>query len=127
VPYLHANPAASPVAVRASGHRSVPSAPSVFRLSQNYPNPFNPTTVIRFELGEDAIVTLNIYNILGQEVATLLNREPLDEGEQEAEFNAASLPSGVYFYRLVATGVGDVDEGIAGQTFTSVKKMMLIK
>jgi hypothetical protein len=125
VPYLHAT-ANIPKAVRPELHRQAFLPPS-YRLEQNYPNPFNPTTVIGFKLAEDAIVTLKIYNILGQEIATLADRELMDQGDQEVEFNAASLPSGVYFYRLVATGLGDPEEGIAGQTFVSTRKMALVR
>ncbi len=101
--------------------------PSAFSLNQNYPNPFNPSTTIQFELPEEAAVTMKIYNMLGQEVATLINNEVLDEGETEVEFDASSLPSGVYLYKLTANGIGDIDEGIVGQSYVSVKKMMLIK
>ncbi len=125
VPYLHAT-ANIPKAVRPQLHRQA-FLPPTYRLEQNYPNPFNPTTTIEFQLAEDAIVTVKVYNILGQELATLADRELLDQGQQELEFNASNLPSGVYFYRLVATGLGDPEEGIAGKTFVSVKKMSLIR
>jgi hypothetical protein len=125
--YLHPNPNAAPVAVRSSGHTAWWQLPTEFGLSQNYPNPFNPTTLIEFQLGEDAVVTFKVYNVLGQEIATLLNHEAMDAGRQEVEFDARNLPSGIYFYRLTANGVGDAEEGIAGKTFVSVKKMMLVK
>lgn len=96
--------------------------PDVFELAQNYPNPFNPSTTIEFILPVDAIVTLKIYNVLGQEVATLANKELFTEGLNYLEFNASSLPSGVYFYRINADGV-DEDGG----KFTQVKKMLLMK
>jgi hypothetical protein len=86
-------------------------------LSQNYPNPFNPTTTIRFTISEDAFATLKIYNILGQEVATLANHEQFLAGENEVTFDASSLASGVYYYRLI------VNDGQLQQ----VKKMMLVK
>jgi hypothetical protein len=103
-----------------------PALPSAFALNQNYPNPFNPTTNISFELPEAGIVNLKVYNMLGQEVATLLNNVEMSEGEEEVEFDAASLPSGVYFYRLTVNTVDD--EGtVLGQSFTQVRKMMLVK
>ena len=87
-----------------------------FKLYQNYPNPFNPATRIRYSIRTKSLVTLKIYNILGEEAAVLLNEEK-NPGEYELIFNAAkyNLASGVYFYRLTAGG------------FNSVKKMVLIK
>ena len=93
--------------------------PLEFSLAQNYPNPFNPSTKINFSLAFDSKVTLKIFDLLGQEVATLINGE-LAAGEQEITFNAAGLNSGVYFYRINA-------EGVNGKNFTSVKKMILSK
>ncbi|MBI3194792.1 MAG: T9SS type A sorting domain-containing protein, partial [Ignavibacteriae bacterium] len=95
--------------------------PKEFSLRQNYPNPFNPKTLLKYELPMDAHVTLKLFNILGQEVATLVN------GIQEAGYHtkvwsAESMPSGMYFYRLEATGVSDPT-----QRFTDVKKAILIK
>ena len=101
--------------------------PHVFSLQQNYPNPFNPTTVISFQLAVSSLVTLKLYNVLGQEVAKLLDRETMDDGSQEVEFDASRLASGVYFYRIVAEGIGDAEEGIAGQRFVSVKKLLFLK
>jgi hypothetical protein len=86
-----------------------------YALDQNYPNPFNPSTKIAFNLIEAGGVTLKIYNPIGREVATVLNR-PLSEGRHEVVFNAANLPSGIYIYRLTA-----------GNNFASQKKMILIK
>jgi hypothetical protein len=129
VPWLRANPGVTiPVFVVPEGAR-VPVVPQSYALQQNYPNPFNPTTTIEFDLPEPAVVTLVVYNTLGQEVARLFDHESMDEGEQEIEFNASHLPSGVYFYRITAQAVVDNDEGITilGQTFTKVKKMVLIK
>lgn len=103
---------------------SIP-VPDVYALGQNYPNPFNPTTNITFELPTTSIVTLKIYNLLGQEIATLIDREELTAGEEEVEFDASVLASGVYLYRIVAEEVSD--EGELGQTFTQVKKMLLMK
>ncbi|MBI4546645.1 MAG: T9SS type A sorting domain-containing protein [Ignavibacteriae bacterium] len=102
--------------------------PMGFRLEQNYPNPFNPVTVISFQLPVSSLVSLKIYNLLGQEVATLLDHELLDEGEQEMEFEALGLPSGTYFYRFVAEAVSDEGEELqVAERFISVRKMILVK
>ncbi|MBI3364802.1 MAG: T9SS type A sorting domain-containing protein [Ignavibacteriae bacterium] len=100
--------------------------PLTYRLDQNYPNPFNPTTTIQFELPDPALVTLKIYNMLGQEVRTLLDHESMEDGQQDVKFDASPIASGVYFYRIVAEGIPDED-GTQAQRFTEVKKMMLIK
>ncbi|MBI5475269.1 MAG: T9SS type A sorting domain-containing protein, partial [Ignavibacteriales bacterium] len=99
--------------------------PESYKLYQNYPNPFNPTTTIQFDIPQEAMVTLKIYNLLGQEVATLINNELMTEGMQEVEFNASSFASGVYFYRLSAEGIAE--EGETSNTFHSVHKMILVK
>lgn len=126
VAYLRTTPGVEPVTVPSPpGPEEL--IPSDLRLAQNYPNPFNPTTSIRFALPAASVVSLKIYNMLGQEAATLIDRELLDEGEDEVEFDAGALPSGVYFYRLTATEIGDEDEGIIGQSMMSVKKMVLVK
>lgn len=88
--------------------------PSEFTLSQNYPNPFNPTTVIKYSIAKASDVSLKVYNLLGQEVATLVNTSQ-NIGSYEVKFNASNLSSGIYFYTLSADGL----------SFT--KKMMLIK
>ena len=88
--------------------------PEQFTLSQNYPNPFNPSTVIHYDTPVDGKVSLIVYNLLGQEVATLVNGEQ-KVGRYKVDFNASKLASGVYFYRLRAG------------TFYSVKKMLLLK
>src|SRR5207244_2858587 len=85
------------------------TTPEEFRLDQNYPNPFNPTTNIQFELPNPAVVTLKVYNMLGQEVATLLDRQEMEEGTQELEFNASNFASGVYFYRITAEQIANGD------------------
>lgn len=76
--------------------------PQHFMLPQNYPNPFNPSTTIRYELPKVSFVALKVYNVLGQEVATLVN-EKREAGRYEIEFRANNLPSGVYFYRIKAS------------------------
>ncbi|GJQ64090.1 MAG: hypothetical protein SCALA702_31430 [Melioribacteraceae bacterium] len=78
------------------------SVPVEFNLTQNYPNPFNPTTTIQFGIPEDASVSLRVYNMLGEEVAVLLNNELLSAGTHTAQFNASALSSGTYVYSLVA-------------------------
>jgi len=98
------------------------SNPETFSLNQNYPNPFNPATTIQFELASDALVTVKVYNTLGQEVAVLANREEFTEGMNEMEFDGSLLPSGVYFYRILAE-----DLETNGTLYTSVKKMILMK
>jgi hypothetical protein len=77
------------------------NAPTIFSLEQNYPNPFNPSTSLQYAIGSRQFVTLKVYDVLGNEVATLVNEEK-PAGTYEVEFNAASLPSGVYFYQLKA-------------------------
>jgi len=89
--------------------------PSQFYVDQNYPNPFNPTTTIRFGLPQASNVDLRIYNILGQEVAVLVNGEFLNAGSYNIKFDASNLSSGTYIYRLQA-----------GSNVVT-KKMMLIK
>jgi hypothetical protein len=88
--------------------------PSRLELSQNYPNPFNPTTVINFQLPVSGWTRLTVYNIMGQEAATLVN-ESLQAGSHSLTWNAEHFPSGVYFYRLTA------------DNFVETKKLMLIR
>jgi hypothetical protein len=95
--------------------------PSAFALHQNFPNPFNPSTVIRYSLPVTGSVTLNVYNLLGQEVAMLLNNEAMEEGEYEIPFDATNLSSGVYFYRINIVGPNGISP------FTDVKRMTLVK
>ncbi len=92
------------------------SVPSKFELKQNYPNPFNPVTKIRFDISKATTVSLKIFNVAGQEVATLVNNETVTAGTKEVTFNGSTLPSGIYFYTL------SNNEG-----FKETKKMMLIK
>jgi hypothetical protein len=93
--------------------------PSEFNLEQNYPNPFNPSTRITFSLAVDSKVSLKIFNVLGQEVATLIDQD-LYAGSHDFNFNATGLNSGVYYYRIEAAGVSGVE-------YTEVKKMILAK
>ena len=88
--------------------------PTAYALSQNYPNPFNPTTTIKYQIPELSFVTIKVYDVLGIEIATLVNEEKA-VGSYEVEFDATSLPSGIFFYKLQA---GD---------FVATKKMVLMK
>jgi len=88
--------------------------PEVFELEQNYPNPFNPTTKITYSLAENSKVSLKIYDVLGREIVTLVNKEQM-QGKYEVEFNASNLSSGLYIYSLKT------------DKFSASKKMMLIK
>ena len=86
----------------------------IFKLAQNYPNPFNPKTTIKFDIAEQSDVSLKIYDILGEEVATL-KKEILTPGRYTVEWDASKYSSGVYFYQLKAAN------------FTEAKKMLLLK
>jgi hypothetical protein len=93
---------------------SNPSQPNTFLLSQNYPNPFNPVTSIKYEVGGFQFVSIKVYDVLGKEVATLINEEK-PAGEYGVEFDGTGLPSGIYFYQLKA---GEYSE---------TRKMVLMK
>jgi hypothetical protein len=88
--------------------------PSCYKLSQNYPNPFNPATNIRYQITNKSFVMLKIFDIMGREVETLVNKKQ-NAGTYEATWDASNYPSGLYFYKLEA---GD---------FSQVKKMILLK
>lgn len=88
--------------------------PESFSISQNYPNPFNPSTTIRYSIPNGSVVTIKVYDVLGTEVATLVN-EDKSAGSYEVDFNASQLSSGIYFYKLQAG------------SFVETKKMILIK
>jgi len=90
------------------------TAPNEYTLIQNYPNPFNPSTTINYQIPELSFVTIKVYDVLGKEIATLVNEEK-PFGDYEIEFNGTGLPSGIYFYRL-QTG-----------NFVEIKKMVFIK
>jgi hypothetical protein len=92
----------------------VVTAPSVYTLEQNFPNPFNPVTQIKFNIPESGFVKLEIYNLVGQKVSTLINSE-LNSGYHSIEFNAGDFSSGVYVYTISVNG------------FSSSKKMILMK
>jgi hypothetical protein len=97
-----------------------PRIPVEFQLGQNYPNPFNPSTTIRFQLPHRSRIRLIIFNILGQEVARLVDQE-MNGGYFERTWNA-NVASGMYFYRMEAISITD-----ASQRFVDVKKMILLK
>ncbi len=88
--------------------------PSEYKLSQNYPNPFNPTTLIEYSLPEESFVELKVYDVLGNEVASLVN-EQQQAGVYRADFTAVNLPSGMYFAKLTTNA------------FTQTIKMTLLK
>jgi len=96
--------------------------PNGFSLEQNYPNPFNPTTSIQYAISSRQFVSLKVYDILGNGIATLVNEEK-PAGSYEVNFDANGLSSGVYFYQLRA---GD-PESSSGQGFVETKKMILLK
>ncbi len=85
-----------------------------YKLSQNYPNPFNPSTVINYTLPNESKVSLKVYDILGNEIATLVNKSQ-NAGSYNINFNASEMPSGVYFYTL------------STESFTQTRKMLLLK
>ena len=85
------------------GIENIPDGTTVsdFKLFQNYPNPFNPTTKISYSIPQNSFVELKVFNLLGQEIATLVNQEK-PAGNYEVNFNASNLPSGVYIYKMNA-------------------------
>ena len=85
-----------------------------FSLSQNYPNPFNPTTMIEYSIPQNSFVTLKVYNVLGQEVASLVNQEQ-KASNYAVNFDASRLASGMYFYKIQAG------------SYSLTKKMLLLK
>ena len=90
------------------------SNPTEFNLAQNYPNPFNPSTTIRYAVPKTSQVSIKLYDLTGQEVASLVN-EVKEVGTYEVKFDARNLASGVYLYKMIA---GD---------FSSVKKLNVLK
>ncbi|MGB5530304.1 MAG: T9SS type A sorting domain-containing protein, partial [Ignavibacteriaceae bacterium] len=88
--------------------------PVEYILEQNYPNPFNPSTTIEYSLPQNGFVTLKVYNVLGKEVATLINGQN-EAGKHRVNFDATGLNSGVYFYRIESS------------SFVDTKKMILLR
>jgi fibronectin type 3 domain-containing protein len=95
--------------------------PTAFALSQNYPNPFNPSTIISYALPADAKVTLKVYNVIGQVVATLVDGVQT-AGFKTLQWNAANLASGVYFYRIEASSLSQ-----SVKSFVQTKKMVIVR
>ena len=95
---------------------------NLYSLSNNYPNPFNPSTKITYTIPERSNVSLKVFDLLGSEVAELVNGE-IEAGSYDISFNAANLPSGVYFYRLQVID----PESSSGQGFVQTRKMILLK
>ncbi|MCH8305978.1 MAG: T9SS type A sorting domain-containing protein, partial [Candidatus Marinimicrobia bacterium] len=89
--------------------------PGVFALRQNYPNPFNPETIINFELPEEEIVTLTIYNLLGQVVTVPIDKKHFDAGIHSVHLDGGKFSSGVYLYRIKAG------------SWSAVRKLLVIK
>lgn len=96
------------------GQQSQPVVPDVVKLYQNYPNPFNSSTTIEYQLNHSTMVVLDVYNCLGQRVATLIN-EIQTPGSYRIHFDSLNISSGLYYYRIEAGG------------FSELKKMLLIK
>jgi hypothetical protein len=99
---------------RVTGIQEINRQPSSFMLYQNYPNPFNPSTRIQYSVASSRIVLLKVYDVLGRDVATLVN-ERKSPGTYEVNFDGSKLPSGIYFYRLQAGN------------FVETKKLVLLK
>lgn len=96
------------------------SVPGSYGLEQNYPNPFNPVTTIRYQLSATSFVTLKVFDVLGRGITTLVN-ERLDAGAYRATWEASQFPSGVYFYRLQARDVSNVD------AYVETRRMLLLR
>ncbi|MEO7292521.1 MAG: T9SS type A sorting domain-containing protein [Ginsengibacter sp.] len=108
--YYKRNPTGNPIGIININSE----IPNQYSLSQNYPNPFNPTTVIKFQVASLSSVKLTVFDVLGNEIETLVN-EQLTTGTYEVDFDGSSFTSGVYYYKLTA---GD---------YTETEKMVLIK
>ena len=102
-----------------SGITITPGLPQGFALYQNYPNPFNPVTTVPFDVPRESQVSLAIYNILGQEIAVVLNKN-FQAGKYNVSIDANQMKRGIYFYRLTAFDA-------EGKRFTSMKKMVVLK
>lgn len=96
------------------------TGPTTFALDQNFPNPFNPVTTIQYQLRTDSKLTLKVYDVLGREVATLVNEEK-PAGYFDVRWDAMNVASGVYFYRIEARPLA------GGSGFQQIKKLMVLK
>ncbi len=94
-------------------------SPANFELEQNYPNPFNPSTIIKYSLHKSGLVTIKVYDILGREVTTLVDKIQ-NTGSYQITFDGSRLASGVYFYRLTAAS-------LRGESFSEIKKLVVLK
>lgn len=103
-----------PVSIKTSVKVISKNIPDGFYLSQNYPNPFNPSTIIKYQLPVNSMVNLTVYNLLGQEVATLVNQQQAP-GNYEVKFDAGNFASGIYLYKITAG------------SYTATKKLLLLK
>ena len=103
-----------PEQITAVSQKNTSAVPMQFTLSQNYPNPFNPATTIEYSIPQNSFVTLKVYNVLGQEIASLVNQEQ-KASNYTVNFDASRLASGIYFYKIQAG------------SFTLTKKMLLLK
>jgi hypothetical protein len=104
-----------PVAIKTGVNDPISSSPKTFNLLQNYPNPFNPETKITYSIPNSDYVVLKIFNILGQEVRTIVSKFQL-AGTYSIRFSAENLTSGIYFYKLQV-----------GSQFVDIKKMTVIR
>jgi len=114
VPSVVSNNAGSGKLVSAVAMETQELKPAACSLEQNYPNPFNPSTKISYTLAKTGLVKLSVYNMLGQAISALVNKEQ-SAGEHTAEFDAAGLPSGIYIYRITANNINET------------RKMLLLK
>lgn len=103
------------VVANVTGVSTQQNVANIYSLRQNYPNPFNPSTSIDYSVAKQSVVSLKIFDVLGREIAVLVNNEVKQAGSYNAVFNASNLPSGIYYYQIKA---GD---------FTDTKKMILTK
>ncbi|MCL4278909.1 MAG: T9SS type A sorting domain-containing protein [Ignavibacteriaceae bacterium] len=100
------------------------SQPFSYGLEQNYPNPFNPSTTIEFSIPQNGFVTIKVFNVLGKEIATLINEQVM-AGKHKIDFNATGLSSGVYFYKLLVSDLQSKDGKM--ENFAETRKMILLR
>ena len=116
-PGMEGDFSASPIGIVPIGG----TIPEKFNLSQNYPNPFNPVTNIKIDIAKSSFVTLIVYDILGNEVESLVKQD-LNAGSYSVDWNAANYPSGVYVYKITVQQAGS-----STGNFTQTRKMILVK